>query len=249
MARDLPWKTFSEAYGFLGNSLLKPMTQTPTIGLDPTFWEAFPTFGDDAVAESVAACASFAQAAGEDDVEGVAVEYTRLFVGPPSPAAPPWETLYRAEGATVGFGEATFQMRALLRDAGLELSNENHQYEDHMGIELLYLCEMCRRQADELLTSGRKLAPIRDGETGEKSAPALRGETIEEPAPTLKGEAVEEPAAAPDEAALVAFINDHPLSWIEPLRERIMRAYPDGYLLGIVTLAERILAHQARLLA
>ena len=218
MARDLPWKTFSEAYGFLGNSLLKPMTQTPTIGLDPTFWEAFPTFGDDAVAEAVAACASFAQAAGEDGVEGVAVEYTRLFVGPPSPAAPPWETLYRAEGATVGFGEATFQMRALLRDAGLELSNENHQYEDHMGIELLYLCEMCRRQA-------------------------------EKPAPTLEGEAIEEPAAAPDEAALVAFINDHPLSWIEPLRERIMQAYPDGYLLGIVTLAERILAHQARLLA
>ena len=218
MARDLPWKTFSEAYGFLGNSLLKPMTQTPTIGLDPTFWEAFPTFGDDAVAEAVAACASFAQAAGEGDVEGVAVEYTRLFVGPPSPAAPPWETLYRAEGATVGFGEATFQMRALLRDAGLELSNENHQYEDHMGIELLYLCEMCRRQA-------------------------------EEPSPTLEGKAVEEHAAAPDEAALVAFINDHPLSWIKPLRERIMQAYPDGYLLGIVTLAERILAHQARLLA
>ena len=39
-------------------------------------------------------------------------------------------------------------MRALLRDAGLVLSNENHQYEDHLGIELLYLSELCRRLAE-----------------------------------------------------------------------------------------------------
>lgn len=76
----------------------------------------------------------------------VAVEYTRLFVGPPSPAAPPWETMYRAGGTSVGFGEATFHMRQLLREHGLELSNEDRQYEDHMGIELLLLSGLCRMQ-------------------------------------------------------------------------------------------------------
>lgn len=151
----IPWKGLGEVYGFLGNSLLKPMTMTATVGLDPAFWEAFPTFDDGGVAAAIGACSrnaaalvERAQVEGADAVERCAVEYTRLFVGPPSPAAPPWETMYRGEGVSVGFGQATFEMRALLREAGLEVKNENNQYEDHLGIELLYLCELCQRAAD-----------------------------------------------------------------------------------------------------
>lgn len=55
MAKEIPWKTLSEAYAFIGNSLVKPMTMTSTVGLDPAFWEAFPSFDDEAVAEAVAA--------------------------------------------------------------------------------------------------------------------------------------------------------------------------------------------------
>lgn len=149
MAEEIPWKTLSEAYAFLGNSLLKPMTMTSTAGLDPAFWEAFPAFEDESVAASAASLARYAEAAaqrageGEDEVQRVAVEYTRLFVGPPSPAAAPWETMYRGQDVTVGFGQATFEMRELLREAGLEVKNENNQYEDHMGIELLYLSTLC----------------------------------------------------------------------------------------------------------
>ena len=40
MAKEIPWKILSEAYAFIGNSLLKPMTMTSTVGLDPAFWEA-----------------------------------------------------------------------------------------------------------------------------------------------------------------------------------------------------------------
>lgn len=154
MESDVSTKTLSEVYGFLGNSLLKPMSQTLSVGLDVAFWAAFPDFGDDGVRGALAACAHYAADVASqpetEAVERVSVEYTRLFVGPPSPAAPPWETLHCAEGASAGFGKATFEMRQLLREAGLELSNENRQYEDHMGIELLYLSEMCRRAcADE----------------------------------------------------------------------------------------------------
>ena len=149
MAKEIPWKTLSEAYAFIGNSLLKPMTMTSTVGLDPAFWEAFPSFDDEAVAEAVAACARYAEGAvqraeaGEDEPQRAAVEYTKLFVGPPSPAAAPWETMYRGKNVTVGFGQATFEMRELLREAGLEVRNVNNQYEDHLGIELLYLAELC----------------------------------------------------------------------------------------------------------
>ena len=134
------------------------MTQRTAVGLDPAFWEAFPLFDDEGVADAVQDCAAWAaeyerrcDAAGQDAVERCAVEYTRLFVGPPRPAVAPWETAHRAaaDGAdsTVGFGRATFEMRELLRNAGLQLCNENRQYEDHMGIELLLLSELCRRAA------------------------------------------------------------------------------------------------------
>lgn len=148
----------ADALAFCGNSLLAPMTQRTGVGLDPGFWESFPLFGDQGVADAVQDCAVCAaeferrcQADGQSAVERCAIEYTRLFVGPPRPAAAPWETAHRAvaDGAdsTVGFGQATFEMRELLRNAGLQLCNGNRQYEDHMGIELLLLSELCRRAA------------------------------------------------------------------------------------------------------
>ena len=152
---SIPWQTLSEAYAFLGNSLLAPMSQTASVGLDPDFWREFPDFDDDDVAKSLAGCVRYAKdasqrvAAGENMVQEVSVEYTHLFVGPPSPFAAPWETMYRSD-TNIGFGEATVQMRALLRRAGLELKNENNQYEDHMGIELIYLSVLCRWRAEAL---------------------------------------------------------------------------------------------------
>ena len=211
MAKEIPWKILSEAYAFIGNSLLKPMTMTSTVGLDPAFWEAFPSFDDEAVAEAVAACARYAEGAvqraeaGEDEPQRAAVEYTKLFVGPPSPAAAPWETMYRGKNVTVGFGQATFEMRELLREAGLEVRNANNQYEDHMGIELLYLSELCRREA-----------------TGE---------------------------GATESADIAAFIEQHPLAWIEPFLDRVSEAAPNGYFAGLLLVAQRVLEHHARLLA
>ena len=164
VAQELP--VLADAYAFVGNSLLRPMSQTSFVGLDPQFWEAFPRFGSAAVDEAATRLARWAAAGSAvpeaDRVRDVSVEYTRLFVGPPSPVAPPWETMNRNEGVTVGFGEPTFQMRQLLRDAGLELSNENRQYEDHMGIELLYLSELCRRVgADDAEGDADALDPLR----------------------------------------------------------------------------------------
>ncbi len=147
----------ADAFAFIGNSLLKPMSQTETVGLDPAFWEAFPDFGDQDVRTALDACAAFASgaqaraAAGEDMVQQVSVEHTRLFVGPPSPAAPPWETMGREAAATVGFGEPTVAMQSVLRGMGLEVSNENNQYADHMGIELLALAEMMRRVSADMM--------------------------------------------------------------------------------------------------
>jgi TorA maturation chaperone TorD len=148
---------YAQALAFAGNSLLTPMNQTETVGLRLEFWASFPDFDDDAVRAAVANLRLFAEAAqkrseeGADLVTEVSVEFTKLFVGPPKPAAAPWETFYGApDGSSVdvGFGQATVQMQHLLQQAGLRMSNDNNQYADHMGIELLYASELARRMAD-----------------------------------------------------------------------------------------------------
>ena len=156
MPRDLQtWANYAEALAFVGNSLLAPMNQTETVGLQPEFWAAFPSFGNEEVAAAIGALAQYAKEAqrlaneGGNPVQQASVDYTKLFVGPPRPAAAPWETMYR-EGVTdthVGFGAATFEMQQLLREIGLEVSNENNQYADHMGIELLYASVLCTKLA------------------------------------------------------------------------------------------------------
>ena len=148
------WVNYAEALAFIGNSLLAPMNQTGTVGLEPAFWESFPAFDDVKVALALEKCQAYAAEAqalaaeGGDAVQRESVEYTKLFVGPPHPAAAPWETMHRGEGASVGFGEATFEMQRLLCEAGLEVSNANNQYADHIGIELLYASVLCQRAAE-----------------------------------------------------------------------------------------------------
>lgn len=144
------WALHADLYAFLGNSLLAPLRPDAAMGLDPAFWDAWACDGANehvrsgiaTLKEHAARCADLPL---EQAMQQVNVEYARLFVGPPKPAAPPWETLNRNPDATCGFGEATFAMRELLRQAGLRLRNENHQYEDHLGIELLYLSSLCAR--------------------------------------------------------------------------------------------------------
>ena len=148
------WIVASQLYAFLGNSLLSPMSRTESVGLDPAFWRELGGLLDGALADSAESLASWAKRASADAarsevVQRVSVEFTKLFVGPPKPAAAPWESANGPVDSHVGFGEATFAMRERLRALGLELCNENNQYEDHVGIELLYLSELCRRASEE----------------------------------------------------------------------------------------------------
>lgn len=148
------WMVASQLYAFLGNSLLSPMSRTESVGLDPAFWRELGGLLDGALADSAESLASWAERASADaarseTVQRVSVEFTKLFVGPPKPAAAPWESANGPVDSHVGFGEATFAMRERLRALGLELCNENNQYEDHVGIELLYLSELCHRASEE----------------------------------------------------------------------------------------------------
>lgn len=146
------WQTYAQSCAYLGNSLLGTVRQTSDIGLSPGFWLGFPLFGSDDIEKACNAMVAYVESLSQnesfDPVTEVSAEYTHLFIGPPKPAAAPWETFYFGEGSDVGFGQPTHEMRKLLREAGLELQNENNQYEDHMGIELLYVSVLCTRLAE-----------------------------------------------------------------------------------------------------
>jgi len=197
----------SQAYAFLGNSLLVPMSRTDASGLEVSFWDVWPLAADD---PEVAAALDVLKAHGalvsslprDEAVQRVSVEFTHLFIGPPHPLAPPWETM-NPEGRenTIGFGQATFDMKGLLREAGVRVANDNHQYEDHIGIELLYLSTLCQH------------ASVADGD-------ALTG---------IIGQQT-------------SFIAAHPLFWIGRLSEKVARAYPHGYYVGLISLTRALLA-------
>ena len=116
----------------------------------------------------------------------------------------------------MGFGQATFEMRELLREAGLGLSNENHQYEDHMGIELLLLSELFRRAA----AADGDAAAAADGD----AAGAV---------------AVDDAAALVRKAA--SFAVEHPAAWIDAFRAKVTEAAPDGYFASLLGMVEALL--------
>lgn len=151
------WHAYAEACALLGNELLEPMNRSGrTACLDPALWEAMPRpenseahHGLDrliAYAREAKADTDAATDAAHPGTLAASVEYTHLFIGPPSPAASPWETAYVGEDEHPAlYGRPTVHMRRLLAQEGLQLAGEGNQLEDHIGVELLYLSVLCEK--------------------------------------------------------------------------------------------------------
>lgn len=144
-------KALAHLLALCGNSLLKPMSRDAAYGLSPSFWRELsvdhPNKTVDAALCELAVFAEAACAARPVDkaVERVNTEFARLFIGPPRPAAPPWQTMYEGQATSVGMGRPAFEMKQQLRLAQLELGRANAQYEDHVGIELLLAAVLVER--------------------------------------------------------------------------------------------------------
>lgn len=226
------WAVAAQLYAFLGNSLLVPMSRTESVGLDAAFWRDLSGMCNGALAAPTEALAVWAERAAmsfehSDLVQRVSVEFTKLFVGPPKPAAAPWESANGAVASHVGFGEATFAMRERLRALGLEVCNQNNQYEDHLGIELLYLSELCRRVGGA--GDARENAGFADGvAAGDFSA----GSPAEH--------------SGVDAAFVERFVREHPLAWIGRFRAKVQAACPDGYYVRLLDVAIALLKWQVQ---
>jgi TorA maturation chaperone TorD len=237
----------SELYSFLGNSLLKIMTADTAIGLDREFWRSLPLADiyeatNEQMEQGVAELQRVARELQDLDraraLERVGVEYTRLFIGPGAPAAPPWETLYR-EGGTVLFGQPTIDMRRLFGEQGYQARAESHQFEDHIGFELLYLA---------MRYAGMAESEQHSVEPGTVSAAGT-------PSPGTPSSGTPSPGTSSQTSRLVAeelrtFIFKHPLSFVEALYDKALASCADnpsspGYYPALINLVHGALRADA----
>jgi TorA maturation chaperone TorD len=65
-------------------------------------------------------------------------EYRRLFIGPGTLVAPPWESYYRSKERLL-FEEWTLQIRELYHQFGLQFIRENNEPDDHLLLELEFM--------------------------------------------------------------------------------------------------------------
>jgi putative dimethyl sulfoxide reductase chaperone len=70
-------------------------------------------------------------------------EFLRLFIGPGSMIAPPWEAFYTSEERLL-FGESTLLVREAYRQGGLKFIEENRYPEDHIIIEFEFMMFLIR---------------------------------------------------------------------------------------------------------
>ncbi|NLG10822.1 MAG: molecular chaperone TorD family protein [Coriobacteriaceae bacterium] len=234
MSSDLPiwsrtlnetWELRAQLYSFLGNSLLAPLCEDVSAEvLNPCFWQDFPLLpANEQMEEALSALADctkrLTQYSQAEAQTAVNVEFTRLFIGPGKPSAPPWESLYRERAVTL-FGRPTEEMRELYRRKGLRIERPGKQLEDHLGLELLYLAHCI----DEVI------AEVSVG----KSPPTDELARID----YLREESIEQ----------LAFIRKHPLWWIDRLFENATNAMSIGYYPPLIKLAWGVLLWDEALL-
>ncbi len=80
-------------------------------------------------------------------------EYTRLFIGPISLAAPPWESVYGQQDALL-FQESTLKVRSTYRQFGLIPEAYPHVADDSLALELHFMSLLAQRSFEEF-ESGR----------------------------------------------------------------------------------------------
>ncbi|WP_316569924.1 molecular chaperone TorD family protein [Neobacillus sp. YIM B06451] len=69
------------------------------------------------------------------------VEYSRLFIGPGTLPAPPWESFYRSREQML-FDDVMYEVREQFHNEGLRFVKENNEPDDHLTIELEFMLHL-----------------------------------------------------------------------------------------------------------
>lgn len=81
--------------------------------------------------------------------EKLALEHTRLFIGPYRLPAPPYESVYRTDERLV-MQQPTIEVRKAYRNAGLEIRGIHTNPDDNISAELEFMEYLCDKTASSL---------------------------------------------------------------------------------------------------
>ncbi|MCP4627815.1 MAG: molecular chaperone TorD family protein [bacterium] len=91
----------------------------------------------------------FFQDSEKELLENLAIEYTRLFVGPGKHISPHESVHHKKEGVQSGqlWGELTGQVKNIIESSGLEYKSEYTGMPDHISVELEFMQQFVQREA------------------------------------------------------------------------------------------------------
>jgi TorA maturation chaperone TorD len=154
-------KKFQHARGsvyFLLSKLFLEQPESESLAriADTEFFKEFRTPENEALLEGATLLQDFFEDHNDNDrsypLDVLQLEYTRLFLGPDTLPAPPWESAYRSAGRTI-FAEQTLEVRNEYRKFGLAFEKEGSEPDDHVGLELEFLSHLCKA-AEETFEQG-----------------------------------------------------------------------------------------------
>lgn len=152
---DEVWGFRQQLYMFYADCLLEPIQEANKEILTEQFWRQFPLEGANGqimwgLEQLIQCTIKLSSMSEEKAMETVNVEYTELFIGPPIPKAPPWESFYNTR-KKLFFGPTAFIMKDLLKQQGFASARSGSHPEDHLGIELLYLTILTEKMYEATL--------------------------------------------------------------------------------------------------
>lgn len=114
------------------------------------YYEPEPMLAEERVFESLRSAAArlspeladgarrLGEAFAAEDLQQLLLDYTRLFLGPPSALAKPYGSVW-LEGEARVMGDSTAALEDLYREAGFEVDEALHEPPDHVALELEFL--------------------------------------------------------------------------------------------------------------
>lgn len=90
----------------------------------------------------------------EATLRDLKVEFARLFLGPGRPAVSPYETLHvrrnKDSAPTLMISREAVDVQKAYREAGVVLSNLQHEPPDHFATECEFMCYLCAQEAESI---------------------------------------------------------------------------------------------------
>ena len=89
-------------------------------------------------------------------IDQLGVEFCRLFIGP-RPLVPPYESVHRIEPGNAGqlWGDATVELKNLVKTFGLAYADDFHEMPDHISVEFELMYRLLNLEVEYLETDDR----------------------------------------------------------------------------------------------